>query len=131
MLNSYGFGKTVSYSFNIALDKVRQELQKEGFGILTVIDVAATFKQKLDFDMPPYQILGACNPLLAQRALEAEPSIGLLLPCNVVVRMDSKDKVHVEFMDPNILMEIIKNKDIEKVSVEVRQRLERVMNALI
>lgn len=130
MDNKYGFGKTVSYSFDVALDKVTQELQKEGFGILTVIDVAATFKKKLDLDMPPYQILGACNPLLAHNALEAEPSIGLLLPCNVVVRMDNNNKVYVEFMDPKILSEIIDKSEIAKVAVEVKRRLERVMNAL-
>ncbi len=80
--------------------------------------------------MPPYQILGACNPLLAQRALKVEPSIGLLLPCNVVVRIDSQDNVYVEFMDPNVLVEIVNNKDIEKVSVEVKRKLERVMHSL-
>jgi uncharacterized protein (DUF302 family) len=128
--NKYGFGKSVSYSFDIALDKVTQELQKEGFGILTVIDVAATFKKKLNVDMPPYQILGACNPVLAQRALKAEPSIGLLLPCNVVVRMDTNNKVYVEFMDPNVLVEIVKSDEINTVAVEVKQRLERVMNTL-
>lgn len=130
MNNKYGFGKSVPYSFDIALDKVKQELLKEGFGILTVIDVAATFKKKLDLDMPPYQILGACNPHLAQRALQAEPSIGLLLPCNVVVRMDSNDKVYVEFMDPNVLVEIVNNEEILNVAVEVKQRLERVMATL-
>lgn len=130
MNNEYGFGKSVSCSFDVALDKVTQELQKEGFGILTVIDVAATFKKKLNLDMPPYQILGACNPLLAQRALKAEPSIGLLLPCNVVVRMDANDKVYVEFMDPNVLVKIVNNEEIYSVAVEVKQRLERVMAIL-
>ncbi|MBI2790322.1 MAG: DUF302 domain-containing protein [Gammaproteobacteria bacterium] len=130
MNNKYGFGKSVPYSLDIALDKVKEELQKEGFGILTVIDVAATFKKKLDLDMPPYQILGACNPQLAQRALQVEPSIGLLLPCNVVVRMDANDKVYVEFMDPNVLVEIVNHEEIRNVAVEVKQRLERVMAKL-
>lgn len=80
--------------------------------------------------MPPYQILGACNPQLAQRALQVEPSIGLLLPCNVVVRMDANDKVYVEFMDPNVLVEIVNHEEIRNVAVEVKQRLERVMAKL-
>ncbi|MBN9288649.1 MAG: ABC transporter ATP-binding protein [Gammaproteobacteria bacterium 39-13] len=130
MNNQYGFGKTVSYSFDAALEKVTQALQKEGFGILTEIDTAATIKKKLNIDMPPYRILGACNPQLAHAALEADPSIGLLLPCNVVVRMDDKDKVFVEFMDPKVLMQLVNDASIEKVANEVRQRLERVMNAL-
>jgi uncharacterized protein (DUF302 family) len=130
MDNQYGFGKTVPDSFDLALDKVTQELKKEGFGILTEIDVAATIKKKLNIDMPPYRILGACNPSLAHGALEAEPSIGLLLPCNVVVRMDSKNKVHVEFMDPKVLMELVNNSAIDKLAIEVKQRLKRVMNAI-
>ena len=86
MKDKYGFGKVVSYSFEDALKKVKKELEKEGFGILTEIDVAATLKRKLNKEIPPYLILGACNPQLAHRALEVDPSIGLLLPCNVVVQ---------------------------------------------
>ncbi len=130
MKNKYGFGKTVSYSFDSALEKVIQELQKEGFGILTDIDVAATLKKKLNKDMPPYRILGACIPQLAHQVLELEPSIGLLLPCNIVVRMDNKDNVHVEFMDPNALMDLVNKPDINKLTSEVKLRLERVMNAM-
>jgi uncharacterized protein (DUF302 family) len=126
----YGFGKTVSLSFDAAVEKVTQELQKEGFGVLTDIDVAATLKKKLNLEMPPYRILGACNPPLAHRALEAEPSIGLLLPCNVVVRQDAAGKVHVEFMDPNAVLDLVNKPEVSRIAGEVRQRLERVMQGL-
>lgn len=127
---AYGFGKTVVSSFGAAIERVTEELQKEGFGILTEIDVAATFKKKLNKDMPPYRILGACNPPFAHRAITAEPSIGLLLPCNVVVREDDAGKVHVEFMDPNAVLDLVKKPEISKLASEVRQRMERVMGAL-
>lgn len=127
--NAYGFGKTVTMSYEQALEKVTAELQKEGFGVLTEIDVKATMKKKLDHDIPPYKILGACNPPFARRALEAEPTIGLLLPCNVVVRQDD-DGVHVEFMDPNAMQQLSSNPELAKVAGEVRERLMRVMNAL-
>ena len=126
----YGFGKTVVSSFDAAIEKVTQELQKEGFGVLTDIDVAATLKKKLNQDMPPYRILGACNPPLAHRALEAEPSIGLLLPCNVVVRQDDAGKVQVEFMDPNAVLDLVAKPEINRLASEVRQKLERVLQAL-
>jgi uncharacterized protein (DUF302 family) len=130
MNTKYGFGKMVGSSFDAAVEKVTQELQKEGFGILTDIDVAVTLKKKLNQDMPPYRILGACNPPLAHRALEAEPSIGLLLPCNVVVRQDDAGKVHVEFMDPNAVLDLVNKPEISQLAGEVRQKLERVMQAL-
>lgn len=126
----YGFGKTVDTAFDVALQRVTEELQKEGFGVLTEIDVAATLKKKLDADMPPYRILGACNPSLAVRALAAEPQIGLLLPCNVVVREDEAAQVHVEFMDPAAVLDLVDKPDIAQLASEVRQRLERVMRAL-
>ena len=126
----YGFGKTVASSFDAAIEKVIQELQKEGFGVLTDIDVAATLKKKLNQDMPPYRILGACNPPLAHRALVAEPSIGLLLPCNVVVRQDDAGKVQVEFMDPNAVLDLGNKAEVHQLAGEVRQKLERVMQAL-
>ena len=129
MENSYGFGKAVSYSFEVALEKVTEALKNEGFGILTEIDASATIKKKLNIDMLPYRILGACNPTLAHKALEAEPSIGLLLPCNVVVRMEN-NKVFVEFMDPNILMEIVNKPEIDTLAKEVRKRLQNVMDAI-
>lgn len=130
MNTKYGFGKTVASSFDAAVEKVTQELQKEGFGVLTDIDVKATLKKKLNQDIPPYRILGACNPPLAHRALTAEPSIGLLLPCNVVVRQDDAGKVYVEFMDPNAVLELVDKPEIGQLASEVRQKLERVLKAL-
>jgi uncharacterized protein (DUF302 family) len=130
MNSNYGFGKTVNLTFDTALQRATEELQKEGFGVLTEIDVAATLKKKLNVDMPAYRILGACNPPLAHKALTTEPQIGLLLPCNVVVRQDDAGKVHVEFMDPNAVLDLVDKPEITQLAGEVRQRLERVMAAL-
>jgi uncharacterized protein (DUF302 family) len=130
MQSKYGFGKKVVVSFDKAIEQVTQALQAEGFGVLTDIDVAATLKKKLHQDMPPYRILGACNPPLAHRAIQAEPSIGLLLPCNVVVRQDESGQVLVEFMDPNAVLELVNKPEITTLASEVRQKLERVMQAL-
>jgi uncharacterized protein (DUF302 family) len=130
MHNAYGFGKTVSTPFAQAVQQVTSELQKQGFGILTEIDVQATLKKKLDHDMPRYLILGACNPPLARRAIEAEPTIGLLLPCNVVVREDAQGAVQVEFMDPAAMQKLSDNPALARVADEVRERLLQVMEAL-
>jgi len=127
MQNKYGFGKAVDLSFDAALARVTEELQKEGFGILTEIDVAATLKKKLNQDLPPYRILGACNPPLAYRALSAEPTIAFLLPCNVVVRQDDQGSVHVEFMDPIGVLNLVDRPEVESLAKEVRQRLDRVL----
>lgn len=126
----YGFGRTVDLGFDDAIARVTQALQAEGFGVLSDIDIRATMKKKLDRDMPPYRILGACNPPLAHRVLNAEPSIGLLLPCNVVVRQDDAGQVHVEFMDPSAVLEMVNVPEVAAVAIEVRQRLERAMAAL-
>lgn len=130
MKTAYGFGKTVTYPFAEAVDKTTQELAKEGFGVLTQIDVAATMKKKLDKEMPAQLILGACNPVLAHQALTAEPSIGLLLPCNVVVRESASGQVQVEILDPNMMGAIVDNSEVNNVAQEARQRLERVLQAL-
>ena len=129
-MTKYGFGKIVDMSFDDAIEHVTHALQGEGFGVLADIDVAGAMKKKLNQDMPPYRILGACNPPLAHRALECEPSIGLLLPCNVVVRQDGAGAVHVEFMDPNAVLELVGKPEIAQLAAEVRERLERVMQAL-
>lgn len=126
----YGFGKTVACEFDEAIVRVTAALQTEGFGILSDIDVAATLKKKLNADMPAYRILGACNPPLAQRAIAAEPSIGLLLPCNVLVRQLPDGNVSVEFMDTNAVLQLVDKPDIAVLAGEVRQRLERVMAAV-
>ena len=130
MDTKYGFGKTVPYAFDEAISRVTQALQTEGFGILSDIDVAAALKKKLDLDMPPYRILGACNPPLAHRAIQFEPSIGLLLPCNVLVRQDNEGQVRVEFMDTDAVLKLVDKPEITALAGEVRERLERVLNAV-
>ena len=126
----YGFGKTVATDFDSAIEKVTAELQKEGFGVLTDIDVQATLKKKLGEEMPPYRILGACNPPLAHKAISNEPSIGLLLPCNVLVRQDENGAVHVEFMAPAAVLNLVDSPAVGELAGEVKSRLERVLAAL-
>ncbi|MGE5095002.1 MAG: DUF302 domain-containing protein [Betaproteobacteria bacterium] len=128
-MSQYAFGKTVNASFDDAVKRVTEELAKEGFGVLTEIDVAATLKKKLGKDMPPYRILGACNPQFAHRAIEAEPQIGALLPCNVVVRVDA-GKTIVEAMDPHAVLQLVQRDDIAAIAGEVRARLQRVIDRL-
>jgi uncharacterized protein (DUF302 family) len=108
---------------------VTAELAKEGFGVLTEIDVKATLKKKLGIDVAPYRILGACNPQFAHQAIELEPQIGALLPCNVVVRED-KGKVRIDIMDPQAVLQLVERPEIEGIAAEVRKRLERVIASL-
>ena len=122
----YGFNVKFNGSFDDAVTRVTEELQKEGFGVLTEIDVKATMKKKLDIDKLPYKILGACNPVLANQALMAEPDIGLLLPCNVVVREEEDGSVTVAFMDPAAVMTLVEKEGVEELASEVKSRLERV-----
>ena len=129
-MSKYAFGKTVGMSFEQATEAVTQALAKEGFGVLTEIDVAATLKKKLGLERPPYKILGACNPQFAARALEMEPQIGALLPCNVVVRQGADGKTVVEFMDPNAVLGLVGRPEVAPIAAEVRARLVRVMQAL-
>ena len=130
MSSKYVFGKTVEMKYEQALERVTQELAKEGFGILTEIDVAATLKKKLGEDIPPYKILGACNPQFAHRALKVEPQIGALLPCNVVVRNDHAGLTIVEIMDPLAVLQLTGRPEIAEIAGEVRNRLERVLAAI-
>ena len=129
-MSKYAFGKTVALSQEQAIQAVTQALAKEGFGVLTEIDVAATLKKKLGIERPPYKILGACNPQFAARALEMEPQIGALLPCNVVVRQDAGGKTVVEFMDPDAVLGLVGRPEIAPIAAEVRARLVRVLGAL-
>lgn len=126
----YGFDIQVDYDYDTAVTRVTEALKDEGFGVLTEIDVKATLKKKIDVDRKPYIILGACNPQLAHQALDADPDIGVLLPCNVVVREDEDGKTTVLFMDPAAVMGLVDKPGVEKLAEEVKQRLIRVRDSL-
>lgn len=126
---AYAFSTTTAGPIDAARERVVSALAEAGFGILTEIDVAATLKKKLDVDIPPHLILGACNPPLAYRAITAEPSIGVLLPCNVVLRADGED-ILVEFMDPESVLTLVEQDGIADIAASVRDRLESVRDAV-
>lgn len=127
---SYALARTVRLSFEEADARVREALQEEGFGVLSEIDVSATLKKKLDVDFPKYEILGACNPPLAHQALQAEADIGLLLPCNVVVRAVDEERTVVEALDPVKQLSVADNPDLPRLAEDVRDRMERVIASL-
>jgi uncharacterized protein (DUF302 family) len=126
----YGFNVTVNCSFDEAIARVTEELAKEGFGVLTTIDVKATLKKKIDVDRKPYTILGACNPVLANQAISNEPDIGLLLPCNVLVREEDDGGINVGFMDPSAVLQLVDNEQVPELAGHVREKLMRVRDAL-
>jgi uncharacterized protein (DUF302 family) len=127
---SYHFSKRLGVPFAEAIPRVTEALKREGFGVLTDIDVAATMKAKLGADFRPYRILGACNPKLAYRALELEDKIGTMLPCNVIVQEHPGGSVEVSAVDPVASMQAIDNPDLAEVATEVRGRLKRAVESL-
>ena len=130
MASRFGFGKEVPLQFDAAVERVTSELQAEGFGVLSDIDVAAKMQEKLGKDMPRYRILGACNPALAYQAIAAVDDIGLLLPCNVLVREDDRGRVHIDLMDPESVLSLVDHPDIGLLAADVKSRLERVLAAV-
>ncbi len=127
---SYYFSKTVDQNFEDAIEKVTGELKKEGFGILTEIDVKETFKKKLDIDFRKYRILGACNPKMAHQAITSESKIGTMLPCNVIVQELENGKVEISAVDPVASMSAVKNDKLGAVAQQVREGLKRVIASL-
>src|SRR6266700_2959354 len=129
MTGQYGFRTTMKVPYEEAIQRVKAALKAEGFGVLTEIDVREILREKLGAETEPYLILGACNPVLAHRALEQEPDIGLLLPCNVVVRAVN-DGCRVEIADPEAMLGIVGSKPLDTIAEEAKQRLQRVVAAL-
>ncbi len=125
----YGYKKQVNASFEEALQKTKEELQKEGFGVLTEIDVKATLKKKLDVDYDNYLILGACNPSFAYQALQAEKDIGLLLPCNVIAYED-EGKTFVSAILPTVAMSMVENEKLRSIAIQVEHKLKKVIDSI-
>ena len=126
----YGFTKEIDASFEDTVDKVSNELEKEGFGILTKINITQKFKEKLGIDFKKYIILGACNPASAHKAILAEENIGLMLPCNVVI-YERQDKSVVSIIKPNVAMKMIGNVELEQIASEIQKKLKKVFDAII
>lgn len=129
-MTDYGFVKEVNLSIDEAEEKVRNELQKEGFGVLTKIDMAEKFKEKLGKDFQPYILLGACNPPNAFNAVSVEENIGLLLPCNVVIRKNREDKTVLGIIKPTVAMSMVENEELKPVALNVEAALKRVFDSV-
>jgi len=129
-MNSYFYARELKGSFDDTIETVTEELKKEGFGILTEIDVKETLKKKLDVDFRNYRILGACNPPFAYKALQAEPNVGVMLPCNVIVQEKENGAIEVAAVDPLASMKAIENPELEKIAGEVRDKLKAVVDRL-
>lgn len=127
---NYYMSRQLTMSIDDAEALTRDRLAEEGFGILTEIDVRGTLKKKLDVDFPPYRILGACNPPYALRALQSEPRVGTMLPCNVILQELSETEVEVSAIDPVVSMQAIDNQDLAQVAGEIREQLKRVLDSL-
>ncbi len=125
----YGFSKIANYNFEQAVEKVTEELKREGFGVLTSIDVKETLKKKINVDFKNYTILGACNPSLAHKALQAEEELGLLLPCNVIVYEKDGNSI-VSIFDPMVMAQIIENPGMQSVAEQVKEKLLRVLELI-
>lgn len=126
----YHFGILIKGNFETVETNVIEALKTEGFGVLTEIDVKATLKKKLNVDKRPYKILGACNPVLANQAIEAEPNIGLLLPCNVLIRETEMGDINVSFMDPSAVLTLVEQEGVAELAGQVRQKLLNVRDQL-
>ncbi len=128
---NYYFKKILEdITFDEAIEKVTEELKKEGFGILTEIDVQATLKEKLNVDFRNYRILGACNPPFAYRSVQAEAAIGILLPCNVVVQELGEGRIEIDIINPLVAMHVVENNAMELIATEIHDKLEKVANSL-
>lgn len=130
MNSPLGFDVYLTTPYDEAVTAVTTELQKEGFGVLTEIDVKATLKKKLDVDFRPYKILGACNPTLAHKALTLAPQVGLLLPCNVTVAQEQDGRILVSIVNPQQMLGVVEHPELEAVACDAEERLRRVANAL-
>jgi uncharacterized protein (DUF302 family) len=128
--SNYGFTKIVKLGYEEAIEKITEELKKEGFGVLTEIDVKATLKKKLDVDFRPYKILGACNPPFAYKALQAEEQIGLMLPCNVIIYINEKNETVAATINPIVSMQAVKNDKLGEIAETIQIKLKSVINNL-
>lgn len=129
-LATYGIGKDVKGKYSEIINRVKEALKSEGFGVLTEIDVKATLKKKIDVDVPDQVILGACNPGFAHKAMEVEPDLGLLLPCNVVVRQISNGEYRVSTVDPEKMLSVVGRDDIQPIAREIKNKLKRAIESL-